>query len=363
MAGERRGRFMGGILLILVGLASLFVLVRMGLDDRYYAGPASDHFDGERFFNPGGRQPTGLGAFLRWQLTADKAEWPESVPVTQAVPAPRVEGDRLVVTAVGHATQLIQTQGLNILTDPVWAERTSPVGWAGPKRARAPGVRFNDLPKIDVVLVSHNHYDHLDLATLKALWDRDRPLIITPLGNAALMARVGIEAASFDWGQTVGVAPGVRVTIERVQHWSSRWGQDRNRALWGGFTVSTPGGAIYFSGDCGYGDGLAFREAAAARGPYRLALLPVGAYEPRWFMKYQHMNPSDAVSAFRDLGAPTAVGIHWGVWQLTDEAIDAPPRDLATALAASGIDAARFPALEPGQSLEVPPLAAQSSPR
>lgn len=353
---------MGGILLILVGVASLFVLVRMGLDDRYYAGPVSDHFDGERFFNPDGVQPTGLGAFLRWQLSGGRQPWPETVPVTPAVPAARVEGERMVVTAVGHATLLIQTQGLNILTDPVWAERTSPVGFAGPKRVRAPGIRFADLPKIDVVLVSHNHYDHLDLATLKALWDRDRPLIVTPLGNAALMARVGVDAVARDWGQSVGVTPGISVTVERVQHWSSRWGQDRNRALWGGFSIATPAGAIYFSGDCGYGDGSAFREAAAARGPYRLALLPVGAYEPRWFMRYQHMNPEDAVSAFRDLGAAHAVGIHWGVWQLTDEAIDASPRDLATALGAAGIDPARFPALVPGESMDVPPLAAEPGP-
>lgn len=345
-----------------VVVAVMLLLPRL-LDDRYYIGPVSDHYDGERFFNPGRAATSkGLGPFLRWQLSGNRSEWPEQVPVTPARPAPRVEGDAMVATVVGHAGVLVQTAGLNILTDPVYSARVSPFSWMGPKRVRAPGVRFDDLPKIDVVLVSHNHYDHLDLDTLQRLRERDRPIIVTPLGNGALMARRGITALARDWGGTVGISDDVTVTVERVQHWSTRWRYDVNRALWGGFTVTTPGGSVYFAGDCGYSD--AFAETARARGPFRLALLPVGAYEPRWFMKAQHMNPAEAVQAFRDLGAETAIGIHWGVWQLTDEAIDAPPRDLAKALAAAAIDPARFPALEPGQAMAVPrlPPAAPGSP-
>ena len=334
-------------------VAIILILPRL-LDDRYYIGPVSDHYDGERFFNPGGAATSkGLGAVLRWRLTAERAEWPASVPVTPAVPATRVEGDAMVATSVGHASVLVQTAGLNILTDPVWSKRVSPFKSVGPVRVRAPGIRFEDLPKIDIVLVSHNHYDHLDLDTLEKLWARDRPIIVTPLGNAALMARRGITAFARDWGESVGVREDVTVTVERVQHWSSRWSADTNRALWGGFTVTTPGGNIYFSGDCGHSN--AFAATGAAHGPYRLALLPVGAYEPRWFMKAQHMNPAEAVQAFRDLRAENAVGIHWGVWQLTDEGIDAPRQDLAKALDVAGIAPARFQALVPGEAMVVPP--------
>lgn len=323
------------------------------LDDIYYTGPVTDHYDGERFRNPDGVRPNGnLATFLRWQLSSGRAEWPASVPVTAAKPAPRIEGDGMVATVVGHAGVLVQTAGLNILTDPVYSERVSPFSFLGPKRVRAPGIAFDDLPKIDVVLVSHNHYDHLDLPTLERLWRRDKPIIVTPLGNGALLARRGVTAVARDWGETVDITEDVTVTVERVQHWSTRWRYDVNRALWGGFSIATPGGRIYFAGDCGYSSG--FAETGRARGPYRLALIPVGAYEPRWFMKPQHMNPDDAVQAFRDLRAEHAIGIHWGVWQLTNEAIDTPPKDLAKALKAASIPADRFRALAPGQSMAVP---------
>jgi L-ascorbate metabolism protein UlaG (beta-lactamase superfamily) len=337
---------------LLATLVVAALAARAALDRRVHAGPPSDHFDGERFFNPAAQPTSGFGAFLRWRLSGERAEWPPALPVAQARHAPRVEGDAMVVTAVGHASVLVQTAGLNILTDPVWSERVSPFASVGPKRVRAPGIAFDDLPRIDLVLVSHNHYDHLDLATLDRLWRRDRPMIVTPLGNDALLARRGIKAVARDWGGSVAVNDAVSVTVERVQHWSSRWGVDRNRALWGGFTVATPGGSIYFAGDCGYSD--AFREAAAARGPYRLALIPVGAYEPRWFMKYQHMDPTEAVATFRDLRASHAVGIHWGVWQLTDEPIDAPRAALATALRDAALPPTRFRAMEPGESWTVP---------
>ncbi|WP_207791610.1 MBL fold metallo-hydrolase [Sandaracinobacteroides saxicola] len=341
---------------ILLGLLVLFIAVRVSLDKPAYVGPVSDHFDGERFFLPGAPNvgDKGVGELLRWRIGRTPAVWPASVPVTPVVPAARVDGEAMVVTMVGHASVLVQTQGLNILTDPLWSARASPVAWAGPQRVRAPGVRFEDLPRIDLVLVSHGHYDHLDLPTLKRLWARDRPLIVTPLGNGTLLAAHGVTALARDWGERVVVRDGIEVIVEPVQHWSSRWGVDRNRALWGGFTVVLPGGNLYFAGDCGYNAAL-FR-AAARHGPVRLALLPVGAYEPRWFMAEQHMNPAEAVAAMADLGAATAVGIHWGTFQLTDEAIDAPRADLAAALADGAIAAERFPALAAGDVMTIAAL-------
>lgn len=334
--------------LALLGGALLYA--RAGAPPRY---PRSDHYDGQRFHNPNpGSTPRGASAMLEWQRTRTPAKWPEAVPVVPARPAARVEGADIVVTAVGHATHLIQTQGLNILTDPVFSERASPVQFAGPRRVRAPGVRFEDLPRIDLVLVSHGHYDHLDLPTLKRLWKRDRPRILTPLGHQALLHWAGIQSEEGDWGDRFEVAPGIAVHVDRVQHWTARGLQDRNRALWSGFTIELPGGNVFFAGDCGY-DASAF-TAVRAHGPVRVALLPIGAYEPRWFMRTQHMDPAEAVAAFADLGAELAVGIHWGVWQLTDEAIDDPPAALGAALVAAGIAPARFPALVPGETLALP---------
>ena len=274
----------------------------------------------------------------------------------------------MLVSWIGHASVLVQTAGLNTLTDPIWSDVASPFPPIGPNRVRAPGVRFEDLPRIDLVVVSHNHYDHMDLPTLKRLWRRDRPLIVTSLGNDRILKDEGIAARAGDWGETVGVfigcpatarcAPRARVRIERVQHWSSRWGVDRNRALWSGFTVETEGGNIFFAGDAGWGGGGWAREVAR-HGPPRLAILPVGAYEPRDVMETNHLNPEEAVAAFEALRPERAIGVHWGTFQLTFEPIGDPPRRLAAALSARGIDPARFVTVEPGRSFSVPPLPAE----
>jgi L-ascorbate metabolism protein UlaG (beta-lactamase superfamily) len=332
------------VLLLALWLGWRLFKLRVARD--WWHGPPSDHFDGQRFFNPGtGPHAHGTRAMIEWKRNAKPVPWPAHVTVTQARPAASVEGDAMVATVVGHACVLVQTQGLNILTDPVFAERASPFSWAGPRRVRAPGVALIDLPRIDIVLLSHNHYDHMCLPTLKALWSRDRPRILTPIGNGALLARHGIAATEGDWGDAVA-ACGVTVHFDAVQHWASRWGFDRNRALWCGFTVDLPDGNLFFAGDCGYNADYFAR--VARHGPPRLALLPVGAYEPRWFMGHHHMNPDDAVMAFNDIGAVQAIGIHWGVWQLTDEGIDEPREALDVALDAAGIARERFRAEVPG---------------
>ncbi|PSJ37371.1 MBL fold metallo-hydrolase [Allosphingosinicella deserti] len=317
----------------------------------YVLAPPSDHFDGERFFNPG--EPATdrtLRDGWRWKTAGETSRWPSHVPIEQAVPAQRVGGLR--VTMVGHATLLIQTAGLNILTDPVWSERVSPVSFAGPKRVTAPGIRFDDLPQIDVILLSHNHYDHLDVATLKRLQRRDAPLIVTPLGNDTIIRR-HIPAAwiqAGDWGDRFALRDGIEATIVRANHWSSRGIRDRRMALWGGFMLRTPEKLVYFAGDTGYGTGRIFHEMRARHGAPDLALIPIGAYAPRWFMAAQHCDPEEAVRILLDLEAKRAIGIHWGTFQLTDEPREEPAEGLAAALAGQGVDPARFVAGRPGEA-------------
>ena len=269
------------------------------------------------------------------------------MPVHPARPDARVDGTR--ITLVGHATVLIQTGGLNLLTDPVWSQRCSPVQFAGPKRVCAPGVRFEDLPPIDAVLLSHNHYDHLDVATMRRLVARHDPLIVTPLGNDTLVRRIAPRAriVTGDWWDEQQL-PGVTVTFVPAQHWSARGLYDRRMALWCGFHVRAGDRSVYFAGDTGYGDGSLFDTIRARLGSPDMALLPIGAYAPRWFMADQHTDPAEAVRILQHLDAPLAVGIHWGVFPLSDEGRDEPLRDLAHALAEHGIAPGRFRHDEPG---------------
>lgn len=313
----------------------------------------SDHFDGTRFFNPGGEEPRSLVQVLQWRLTEARATWPEQVPspFPPDRPPTRVEGPALRVSFVGHATFLLQGQGVNILTDPVWAERVSPFSFVGPRRHNPPGIAFADLPKIDAVLLSHGHYDHLDVEAMSRLWARDQPRILAPLGQAATLAEhdPAIRVVSADWGDVVELAPGVTATLEPVHHWSARGALDRNRALWTGFVVKGLGPSVFFAGDTGFDGGRPFRNVAAKHGAVDLALLPIGAYAPRWFMAAQHMDPADAVRGFGLLGARQALGYHWGTYQLTNEGAEDPAIELTAALAAQGVDPARFLAMRPGQ--------------
>jgi L-ascorbate metabolism protein UlaG (beta-lactamase superfamily) len=321
----------------------------------YHDGPVSDHFDGVRFRDPLGAPPKGALDMLRWIASGRREKWPEWAPSPYADRPPARVGTTIRIGFVGHASLLIQSGGVNLLCDPVWSERASPVGFAGPKRVNDPGIAFEALPPIDAVLVSHGHYDHLDVATLSRLAATHRPRVITTLGNDAVMHAhdPAIAAEGFDWHQRVVLAPDLAVTPVPLRHWSARGLLDRNKTLWAGFVVETPAGRIYHVTDSGYGDGVRFREARERYGPFRLAILPIGAYEPRWFMRDQHMNPEEAVMAFADCGAELALAHHHGTFQLTDEAIDAPAIALSRALEAAGIDRDRFRVLRPGQAWEI----------
>ena len=309
----------------------------------------SDHFDGRRFFNPNGANGQPVWMVPRMLLTP-RTRWPSTVPVEPRRPA-SVGPDDVALTFVGHATFLVQVGTTNVLIDPVYAERASPVTFAGPRRVRAPGVRFDDLPAIALVLLSHNHYDHCDLGTLRALDRRFHPWLVAPIGNGPLLRSAGIrKVEELDWWQRASAAP-LPITLTPAQHFSARGPFDRNRALWGGFLIEARGRRILFVGDTGYGPH--FREIAARLSPVDLALLPIGAYEPRWFMKDIHMNPAEAVQAHLDLGARRSLAMHYGTFQLTPEEVDEPVRELTKALQERGVPAQQFRPAEVGTSISV----------
>ena len=327
--------------------------------NRYYSGPVSDHFDGTRFFVPGHPPPISALEFLQWKLSLRAARWPPALaPPPQDRPPARVKAGALRVSCVGHATVLIQTRGLNILVDPVWSQRVSPFNFAGPKRIMPPGIAFDDLPPLDAILLSHNHYDHLDLSTLSALARRGGAPVLTPLGNDTILRRhdPAIRAQTFDWGDSVALSPQVSLHFEPCYHWSARGARDRRMALWCAFVLRTPDGAVYHIADTAYGAGAIFKQARAKHGPIRLAILPIGAYEPRRYMRDQHVNPAEAVQIFEDCGAAFALAHHWGTFQLTDEAQDAPPQALAAALAARAIAPERFAVRRPGEFFDAPAI-------
>jgi len=318
----------------------------------YYSGPPSDHFDGLRFFNTPRADENGLKDVLRWRFEERKrAVWPQSVKsLAPDKPPQRVYGSALRLSYIGHASFLLQLYGLNILFDPVLSERASPFAFAGPRRALPPGIKFEDLPPIDVVLLTHNHYDHMDLPFLARLARKSAYRLITPLGNDAILAKATgkLPIETGDWDDEIALSPYVSVRFEPTHHWSARGVFDRRMALWASFALRTPVGTIYCIGDTAYGDGAIFRAARVKFTDIRLALLPIGAYDPAWFMQRHHVAPEQAVRIFEDLGADRAFAHHWGVFRLTDEPRDEPPRRLALAMERAGLNTERFVALPPG---------------
>lgn len=326
-----------------------------------------------RFLNHGDAAVTkGLGEVLRWRWNA----WRENLPPPSAE-TPRVPADlaalrrnaaagaamQPAVTWIGHATALVQAGGLNVLTDPMFSERASPLSFVGPKRHVPPGIALADLPRIDVVLVSHDHYDHLDGPSVDALARQPggAPLFVVPLGLKAWFAARDIgRVVELGWWQSVDVN-GSEIVLTPVQHWSGRGLGDRRLTLWGGWAVFSPGFQWFFAGDTGYSRDFAeaharfaARHGGAGRG-FDLALIPIGAYAPRWFMAAQHVDPVEAVRIHRDLAATRSIGVHWGTFVLTDEALDEPPKALARALAEAGVAPSAFTTLAIGETATLPP--------
>ncbi len=319
-------------------------------------GPPTKNFDGAQFQNQTPVEQRGPLSLFQWLWSRERGPWPDTfleVPPGPP-PVPRVAMGELRVTFINHATVLVQMDGLNILTDPVWSDGVGPPGFELQERIRPPGVRFEDLPKIDLVLISHNHYDHLDMPTLRKLYQRDRPKIAAGLGTAALLKQAGItHAKDLDWWQSARVNRFTRVTSVPVQHFSMRGLCDRNTTLWSGFVVSGPAGRVYFAGDTGMGPH--FAQVGEAFGPIRLALLPIGAFRPRWFMHPVHIDPKDAVVAHQSLRATTSVGIHYGTFQMADDGFEEPAQTLIKERAAAGLGEEDFWILKEGEGKNVPP--------
>ena len=351
-----------GLIKILFGLVIVIPIVFYVLSHKiYYKGEATEYFNGKIFLNPGEdfhkhemRDVRKMRSEPRQDWTTEAAE-AEQVTKQPTNIIPNAEG--IKITLIGHSTVLIQMHGINILTDPVFSNRASPVSFLGPKRFRKPGVDFDSLPKIDAVLISHNHYDHLDLSTIKKLLIRDNPQFIVPLGNDSILKSVNnkIHVQAYNWWDCADINDDISVCLVPAKHWSARRLRDRCRAFWAGFVIKSkaqPADQIYFAGDTGYGTGLYFKSIFEKHGNFKVALIPIGAYEPQWFMKNYHLNPHEALQVWNDIGRPLFIPIHDRVFQLSAEGYNQPKEDLFKAMKESGVAQENVRYLEIGEMVE-----------
>lgn len=346
--------------ILLTGLGALVLLVGTGLgvgchafSAPVYRGPKSDHFDGEQFINQEPR--TRKMSFLDWQLNRAKGPWTAWTEAPPGVPPPRrVARGALRVTFVNHATTLLQLDGVNVLTDPIWSERCSPVSFVGPKRVRPPGLRFEELPPIDAVILSHNHYDHMDVPTLKRLASQfPHARFFAGLGNKAFLESKGLpNVMELDWWQEVQLTPEVKLVSTPSHHFSNRGLLDQNGTLWTSYVLQGPSGVTYFAGDTGYGKH--FRQVREKFGPPRLAVLPIGAFKPEAFMEVVHVSPKEAVQAHLDLGAKVSVPMHYGTFDLGDDGQEEPVTELQKAIEAQAEPRPEFWVLGFGEGRDVP---------
>ena len=316
-----------------------------------YSGPVSDHFNGKTFINPENIKPRGLPDVLRWGFNRERGPWKKNYSITPGPKPEREIQNGIRVTYINHTTFLLQTLGLNVLTDPVYSFRVSPFTFAGPKRMRPPGISFEDLPKIDLVLLSHNHYDHLDIDTVKKIKDRFDPTFVVPLGVSAFLKQHNItKIIELDWWQQA-TFESLTITGTPAQHFSGRGFFDRDKTLWCGYSITSSAGSIYFAGDTGYNE-KSFKEIGTRLGPVDVALIPIGAYKPAWFMWPVHCSPEGAVKIHLDIKAKKSIGSHFGTFPLGDEGQQDPLDDLAIAKREHHVPAENFITLKEGESTD-----------
>jgi len=330
----------------------LFFLMSIIQACSYYHGPPSDHFDGSRFFIKG----SGHSFFheIKWLWEMETIEWPEWInDPPQPPPIEQVKKGELRITFVNHATVLIQMDGINILTDPIWSKRAGPLSWLGAKRIRAPGVKMEDLPKIDIILITHDHYDHLDFPSLKKLVKKHQPTIITGLGvKNRLKSLMADNLVELDWWQKHSYSEGIKITFVPSHHNSGRGLFDSNKTLWGGFVIKGSAGDVLFMGDTAFGE---FVEQIKKKfSNFKLAVLPIGSYEKRWFMKNQHINPDEAVRIHKILNISQSMGIHYATFEEhPEQTIDAHEIDLKIALKKYKVPESEFWILKFGEGRDV----------
>lgn len=338
------------LLLVLIAILALaFYGIGVSLSGPKYRGPVSDHFNGSTFVNYGGVKAKGGMELLKWMLNRKQGRWHEDNGQNYGKhPLSHYKGG-IRITFVNHSTFLIQTEGLNILTDPVWSKRVSPFNWIGPKRMKPPGLRLEDLPKIDVVLLTHNHYDHLDLQTLWTVFVAHHPRIITPLGVKALLDQASISGSrDADWWEEIWLGNGIHVQMVPAQHFSGRGFLDRDATLWCGYVIKTSSGNVYFAGDTGYNQQL-FKDIGSRCAPIKISLLPIGAYKPSWFMSPIHTSPEEAIKIHKDVKSLTSIGMHFGTFPLADDGGDDPVNDLKVAMEKYQLEAEEFVVLKQGE--------------
>ena len=316
-----------------------------------YTGPVTDRFDGTKFLN---QIPTVQEGMLRMLREEEGVSWHPYREVTPgSVPEKQVQDGRLRVTFINHATILIQMNGVNILTDPIWSDRASPVTFAGPRRVRPPGIRFADLPPIHAVVISHNHYDHLDLPTLHRLHEAHHPHFFTALGTGLLLEEEGLTPVSqLDWGQSEAIQNGVQIRAAPSRHFSGRGLCDQRRTQWASFIIKGDDGYVYFAGDTAYGPH--FEQVRKTYGPPRVALIPIGAYRPGYFMEPVHLNPAQSVQAHLDLEANHSVAMHYGTFDLAYNGEEEPVETLHAAMADADVSEDDFWVLDFGEGRDVP---------
>lgn len=331
----------------------LWVVLLSGCHTGYYRGPTSDHFNGEKFFYPGEEHVKVSPTYdlVNLLLAVLNHPWPKNVPEIHFSNYPTYPKDAKL-TFINHSTVLIQTNTVNFLIDPIYSYRASPLQWIGPYRVREPGVKFIDLPKIDVVLISHNHYDHMDLDTIKHLNKVFHPLFIVPLGNKKFLQHYGIEnVIELDWWQHISHKQ-AKITFLPAKHDAQRWLHDYNRTLWGSFGIEVENKKIYFAGDSAYANH--FKEIRARWGRPNFSFIPIGCYEPRDLLKHCHIDPRQALQAHLDLESKASMGIHFGTFQLATEGVDTPVIDLEHAREEYNIPESDFFVVQEGVPVYLP---------